>query len=169
MAKKSSKNTSKIKLYDLILFILAGGIFGLLAMTFFTGKFEILERTIPTTFSGYSLLDFEANAGFATIILLFIIFASLLVIASLIKFCCDLNIIKNKNILKISKFSVVVLSFALLVLSIVNMIVIPINCEAYALGDLISSGTYANWFTLILFTVVSLISFVCSVYLVKNK
>lgn len=170
MAKKSSKKASNgtKKILDLVLLVLAGGMFGLLAMPFITGEATSVLGTVTNNISGYNLLDFEANAGFATIVLLFIIFASLLAVLSILKLCCDAGLIKNKSFNKLVKFGVVVFALALVVLSVVTMIVIPTNCEAYSLGSIVSVGNHANWLTLILVAVVNLFSLATSFYSTKK-
>lgn len=170
MAKKSSKKASNgtRKILDLVLFVLAGGMFGLLAMPFITGEASSVLGKVTNNISGYNLLDFEANAGFATIILLFIVFASLLAVLSILKLCCDAGLIKNKSFNKLVKFGVVVFALALVILSVVTMIVIPTNCEAYSFGGLASIGNHANWLTLILVTVVNLLSLATSYFSTKK-
>lgn len=163
MAKKSSKK-SMAKLFDLILLVIGGGVFGLLAMPFITGKVTIGSKEIVSNYSGYNLLDFDADAGLATIMLLFIIFASVLVVSSLLKLCYDAKIIKNKTLGKVAGFGVVVMALALLVLTIVAMIVVPTKCDDSIFASLTNTG--ANWLTLILFAVVSgcgLVTSFCSV------
>lgn len=154
MAKKSSKK-SMSKWLDLVLLLIAGGMFGFLAMPFISAKITSGLGNIVKTASGYKLLDFENDAGLATIILLFIVFASILAISSLLKFCYDANLTKNKTLGKATNFSVVIIALALVVLSIVSMIVVPTKCESFSLFGA-SAGNYANWFTLILIAVVSL-------------
>lgn len=163
MAKKSSKKGMNT-LLDFVLLLIGGGIFGLLAMPFITGKVTILGSTVVSNFSGYELLDFDADAGLATIMLLFIIFASVLVVSSLLKLCYDAKIIKNKTLGKVGGFGVVVMALALLVLTIVAMIVVPNKCDSSVFASLTNTG--ANWLTLILFAVVSsgaLVASFCSV------
>ena len=70
MAKKSKFGSAVI--FDLIVLVLAGGIFGLLALPFVKAETTIIGFTGSTTVSGYDLLNFEANAGIATVILLII-------------------------------------------------------------------------------------------------
>jgi len=133
MAKKSSKKGIS-KLLDLILIVIAGGMFGFLAMPYINNKVtSVLGDTIKTV-SGYQLLDFEADGGLATIILLLIIFASLLAVLSVLKLCFDANIIKNKTVGKVAGFGVVVMALAILVVCIVAMIVVPNKCSSYSLS-----------------------------------
>lgn len=157
MAKKSSKKGIST-LLDLILILIGGGIFGLLAMPFITGN------TTITKFSGYNLLNFDSDAGLATIMLLFIIFASVLVVSSLLKLCYDAKIIKGKTLGKVASFGVIVMALALLVLCVVAMIVVPSKCNDSIFASLTNIG--ANWLALILVTVVSgcgLVASFCSV------
>lgn len=174
MAKKSSKGAKKsskglVKLLDLIVLAVAGGMFGFLAMPFITGKVTIggLQSTVSDT--GYNLLNFDADAGLATITLLLIIFASMLAVLSIIKLCYDFNLIKDKSLGKIIGYSLIAMALAVLVVSIVAMIVVPSKCESHSIGGYLSGGSYANWVTLILITAVSLGGLIASFFSVKKQ
>ena len=167
MAKKSSKKSVN-KLLDLILFVIAGGMFGFLAMPYISNKVTSVLGDTINNISGYQLLDFEADSGLATIILLLIIFASLLALLSIVKFCFDSHIIKNKSVGKIAGFGVVVMALAILVVCVVAMIVVPDKCSSYSFGGFVSAGNYANWFTLILTTGVYAMGLVVSFYSIKK-
>lgn len=166
MAKKSSKKNNL--LFSLLAFMFGGAVFGLLAMPYINNKFTILGSETITGFSGYSLLDFDANQIFAILTLLLVIFAGLTALFGLLKLAYDAKLVSNKAFGKFVGFGLIISSLALLVTSIVTMIIIPTECSEVALGGLLSSGNYANWLALILTTVSSGLSFVTSLLAIKK-
>lgn len=169
MAKKSSskKNMKKVG-FDFLALIFSGAIFGLLALPFIKHKItSIVGDTVSNT-SGYALLDFEANAGIATLILLFIIFASIAVMLSILKLLIDAGVIKSASANKIAGFGLVIMAFAIFVVSIVSMIVIASNCNSGSIGSVFSAGSYAGWLGLILVAVSGLLCFVSSIFAIKK-
>lgn len=175
MAKKSSKSAKKsgkkglAKLLDLVVLAVAGGMFGFLAMPFITGKISVGGLSTSVSDSGYNLLNFDADKTLAILMLLLIIFASMLAVLSIIKLCYDFNLIKEKSLGKIIGYSLVILALALFVVSVVTMIVVPGKCESHSVGGYASGGSYANWFTLVLVTAVSLGGVIASFFSVKKQ
>lgn len=167
MAKKKSKNNSTI--FDLVAFIFAGAVFGLLAMPYILNKASVLGRETVKNISGYSLLNFEVeDKTFAILVLLLIIFAGLTVIFSLLKTAVDAKMITNKTFIKVTKFCLLVCSLALVVTSIVTMIMIPTKCDEFAITGIVSAGNYAGWLGLILTTVASILSFGSNILSLKK-
>ena len=82
--KTSNKINSRNLLIDLLCFIFIGGVFGLLAMPYVKYELSLIIGSGSSTTSGYELLNFDANASVATVILLLIIFASLAVLFTII-------------------------------------------------------------------------------------
>lgn len=169
MAKKSSSKKSMKKVgLDFLALIFSGAIFGLLALPFINHKITTgIGESISTT-SGYDLLNFEADAGVATLILLFIIFASFAVLLALTKMLIDAGVLKAGNANKIIGFGLLIMTLAILVVSIVTMIVIPSKCSSSSIGSLFSAGSYAGWLGLIFVTVSGLLSFVSSIFAIKK-
>lgn len=173
MAKKHSKksttkkSTKKLGL-DLLLLILSAGTFGLLALPYVKYEVSSVLGSTQSTTSGYELLNFEANSGVATVILLLIIFASLLILMCVLKMLVDCGVVKNSMAGKIASFGTVCVAFAVLVMTIVNIIVIPSSCSAGGFGSYFSAGSYAGWLGLILTLVLGLGDFVVSVFSVKK-
>lgn len=166
--KKTSKKNSKTTLLDFIVLVLAGGMFGLLALPFMKAEWKVGSVTNVAKASGYDLLNFEANSGVAVCILLLVIFASLLAVASLCKLLADAGIVKDSTFVKISSFATVVMALAVFAMTIAIMIVVPTNCDAYSLGGVLSAGSYAVWVSLIANAVVGLGAFVASVFASKK-
>lgn len=152
MAKKSSKKSTKYLLLDLLTLVFAGCLLGFLALPYAKSKVNILGGTSESPISGYSMLDFNADSGLATVILLLVIFASILALLGLLKVCCDTGVIKNKSVVKLIKFGLILFALASLVMTIVAMIVVPSKCSSIG-GSSASLGTYADWFVLILSTI----------------
>lgn len=169
MAKKSS---SKAKtgnlLLDLLALIFSAGIFGLLAMPYVKYEVSSVIGSASSQSSGYQLLDFEANAGVSTMILLLIIFASISILFAIVKMLVDAKILKGKNAVKLANFGLIVMTLILTVISIVSIIVIASNCGANGFGSIVSAGSYAGWFGLILTVVCSGLAFVSSIFSVKR-
>lgn len=166
--KKTSKKSSAKALLDLVVLVLTGAVFGFLALPFVEAKGTVLGVTTVAHTSGYGLLDFEANSGVATCILLTIIFASLLAVVALCKLLSDAGIIKNATCAKVCSFACVIMALAVLVMAIVVMIVVPTNCKSYSVGGFASAGNYAVWYALIINAVVSLAGFVASVFSIRK-
>lgn len=167
MAKKSSKSMKGF-LFDFLVLVLAGGLLGFLALPFMKYQTTALGSTAVTNYSGYGLLNFDANAGIATVILLLVIFASLLTLFAIVKMLADLGLFKNKSISKILAYVVVFLAFAALVLTITNMIYIPTQCNSGSIGSYFSTGTQAAWLGLIISAVDALFAFVASLFTLKK-
>ena len=166
MAKKSKFGSAVI--FDLIVLVLAGGIFGLLALPFVKAETTIIGFTGSTTVSGYDLLNFEANAGIATVILLIIIFASVLALSALCRVFVDGGMVKSKSLDKYAMIGMNLISLALLVCSIIITIMIPANCSADGVGSIFAAGSYAVWYSLALTIVVSFAAF-CVSGMVRRK
>lgn len=168
MAKKSSKKGTKSLALDLLTLLFAGAMFGLLAMPYVKGEVSSVLGTTSTTVSGYELLNFDNDAGMATCILLLVIFASLVALFALCKMLGDLGVIRSRRLMNFFGFVMVVMALAVLVMTIVNMIVVPSKCSASSLGSIISAGSYAYWLGLILSSVSALLGFVSSIFAVKR-
>lgn len=169
MAKRKSGGKNMLKaVLDFVILALAGSIFGFLALPF--AKASISGSGYGAelgSFNGYDLLDFEANAGVATCILLLIIFASALALFALLKFLGDAGLVKSSTFNKVCNLLTVVMALAVLVMTIVVMIVVPANCKTNgAFG--ISGGTTAVWYSLIINACVGLASFVVSVFSIRK-
>lgn len=145
MAKKNSKKA----LFDLVTLVLTGGIYGLLALPFVKAEASALGWSTSSVASGYSLLDFEANSGVATVILLMVIFAGIAAFSSLCKLVFDGGFLKSKSASKFLGFGAVLFSLALVGAVVAAMIVIPQNCSSSSLGSLASASTNPQWGTLI--------------------
>lgn len=168
MAKKSSKKSMKSVMLDLLALLFSGAMFGLLAMPYIKGEVSSILGTTSTTVSGYDLLNFDGDAGMATCILLLVIFASLMALLAIIKMLGDAGMIKSRRVMKLIGFCMVFMALAVLVMTIVNMIVVPSKCEASSLGSIISAGSYAYWLGLILSSASALLGFVTSIFAVKK-
>lgn len=169
MAKSKSSKSNTKALLDFVVLVLAGAIFGFLALPFVGGKIEsVIGNSDTATTSGYGLLDFEANSGIATCILLTIIFASLLVCGAILKLLADAGVVKGASLAKVSGLVTVVFALAVLVMAIVVMIVIPSNCESFNIGGLVGAKNFAIWYALIINAVVSLGAFVASVFSIRK-
>ena len=70
--------------------------------------------------------------------------------------------------MKLIGFCMVFMALAVLVMTIVNMIVVPSKCQSSSIGSLISAGSYAYWLGLILSGVSALLGFVASIFAVKQ-
>ncbi len=160
MAKKSSKNT----LFDFVALILAGAVFGILAMPFKISKLTVLGKETTSTLSGYDLLNFDADTGLATVILLVIIFASILALFALVKLLVDEKIISNKTVGKCVNLGLIVSALAVVAIAVAAMIVVPSSCETLIDGV----GTYAGWVALIILLVDGLSALVLSWFAHKN-
>ena len=125
MAKKSSKFGKTLA--DFLALVLSGVVFGLLAMPFISGKGSALGGEIVKNASGYDLLNFDSNAGLATVILLLIIFASLMAVCAILKLLYDEKIVSNKTFGKVVGFGLIIMALAVVVMAIVAMIVVPTN------------------------------------------
>ena len=141
MAKKSSKKA----FYDFLTVALSGGVYGFLALPFVKSEASILGQSSSWTASAYQLLDFEANSGIATVVLLTIIFAGVLAFFALCKLVFDAGFLKSKAASKYLGFATVLFALALIGVSIAAMIVIPKSCSTSSLGGWISAGTTAQW------------------------
>ncbi len=160
MAKKSSKNT----LFDFIALVLAGAVFGILAMPFKIGKLTVLGKETTSTLSGYDLLNFDTDAGLATVILLVIIFASILALFALVKLLVDEKIISNKTVAKCVNLGLLVSALAVVAIAVAAMIVVPSKCD-FVDGF---GGTIAGWVALIILLVDGLGALVLSWFAHKN-
>lgn len=167
MAKKSTKKNSLKALWSFLTLIFAGAIFGMLALPFVKYGGSAGSHSISSSSSGYELLDFNGNTAIATVILLLVIFASLLVVVSIMKLCADCGVIKNKSAKKFLSFALVVLSLAVLAMCVVCMIVVPTECDSIGSGSF-SVGSYASWLGLIFTTVVGIGATITSIYAVKK-
>lgn len=167
MAKKSSRNMRGL-LFDFLILVLAGGIFGFLALPFMNYQTTVLGASSVTNYSGYDLLNFDANVGIATIVLLLIIFASLLGLLAIVKMLADCRLIKSKSLSRILTCIVVFLAFAVFVLTIANMIYIPTQCNSGSIGSYFSTGTQASWLGLTLTSVDALLVLVTSLFTLKK-
>lgn len=165
MAKKSS-NFGKT-LADFLALVLSVVVFGLLAMPFISAKMTILGKEVVSNASGYDLLNFDANAGLATVVLLLIIFASLMAVCAILKLLYDAKIVSNKTFGKVVGLGLILMAFAVVVMAIVAMIVVPSNCEAYSFGSA-SAGNYAGWFALVLVLVDALAGLIASYFAIKK-
>lgn len=163
MAKKSSKNT----LFDFLALILSGAVFGILAMPFITSKLAVAGKETTSTMSGYDLLNFEADSGLATVVLLLVIFASILALFALIKLLVDEKIISNKTVAKCADLCLLLSALAVVVMAIVAMIVVPSKCSAEKVGSL-TVGTFAGWVALVILLVDALVALVMSWSAHKN-
>lgn len=168
MAKKSSKKSMKNFGLDLLVLLFSGAMFGFLAMPYVKGEVSSILGTTSTTVSGYNLLNFDNDAGMATCILLLVIFASLMALLAIVKMLGDAGIIKSRRVMKLIGFCMVFMALAVLVMTIVNMIVVPSKCNSSSLGSIISAGSYAYWLGLILSSVSALLGFVASIFAVKQ-
>lgn len=166
MAKKSS-NFGKT-LVDFLALVLSGVVFGLLAMPFISAKMTILGKEVVSNTSGYDLLNFDANASLATVVLLLIIFASLMAVCSILKLLYDAKIVSNKTFGKVVGLGLILMAFAVVVMAIVAMIVVPSNCEAYYSFGSASAGNYAGWFALVLVLVDALAGLIASYFAIKK-
>lgn len=145
MAKKNSKKA----LFDFVTVIFTGGIFGLLALPFVKAEASVLGWSTSSVASGYSLLDFEANEGVATVILLMIIFAGIAAFSSLCKLVFDAGFLKSKAASKFLGFAAVLGALALVGATVTAMIVISNNCSTSDFGGIISAGATPQWASLI--------------------
>lgn len=168
MAKKSSKKSSKNFGLDLLALLFSGAMFGLLAMPYVKAEVSSVLGTSSTTMSGYDLLNFDSDAGMATCILLLVIFAALMALLAIVKMLGDAGIIKSRRVMKLLGFCLVFMALAVLVMTIVDMFVVPSKCSSSSLGSLISGGYYAYWLGLILSGVSALLGFVASIFAVKQ-
>lgn len=170
MAKKSSKKSMKALGLDLLVLLFSGAMFGLLAVPYIKMEASsgILGAGTSSTISGYDLLNFDSDAGMATCILLLVIFASLMALLAIVKMLGDAGIIKSRRVMKLIGFGMVFMAFAVLVMTIVNMIVVPSKCNSSSIGSIISAGSYAYWLGLILSGVSALLGFVASIFAVKK-
>ncbi len=169
MAKRKSSKKSGVKaILDFVVLALAGGMFGFLALPFVKNQITAGSMTTELArYNGYQLMDFENNAGVATCILLMIIFASLLAVFAIVKLLADMGTLKGATLSKVVAFGTVVLALAVLVMSIVIMIVIPTNCKTGAIS-VVSGGTLAIWYSLIINTCAGLATFVTSVFSIRK-
>lgn len=165
MAKKSKKSNNKI-IWNFLVLVFAGCLLGFLALPYAKAKVSVGSAVSESNISGFSMLDFNSDSGLAVVILLLVIFASILAILSLLKICCDAGIIKNKSAVKIIKFGLILFALASLVMTIVAMIVVPSKHNSLG-GSYASIGTYANWFVLILSSVMGVGAFSSSVLSAK--
>lgn len=165
MAKKSSKFGKTLA--DFLALVLSGVVFGLLAMPFISSKMTIAGREIVSNASGYDLLNFDANAGLATVVLLLIIFASLMAVCAILKLLYDEKIVSNKTFGKVVGFGLILMAFAVVVMAIVAMIVVPTNCKSYSLWGA-SVGSYAGWLALVLVLVDALAGLIASYLAIKK-
>lgn len=157
MAKKSKSKGNP--LFSLLAIVFAGAVFGILAMPFVKASVSALgSKLAETSYSGYSLLDFEANSGMATVILPLVIFAGLLALVSLVKLLLDLGVVKNGKVGRTLGLVMAVLGLALVGAAIATMIVVPNNCNAGALGNVVAGGTKPQWLALILMLVDGLVA-----------
>ncbi len=170
MAKrKSSKSSMKVVLLNIITLVFAGCLIGFLGLPYVKHQVSGFGSTYEETASGFSLLDFEANSGVATVVLLLLIFASILALLVLVKIFCDAGIIKSKSLSKLVGYGVVLFALASFVMTIVAMIVIPNNCNSGSLGIFgIGGGTKPAWFELILSAVMGLGATVTGVLSMKK-
>lgn len=162
MAKKSSKFGKTLA--DFLALVLSGVVFGLLAMPFISGKGSALGGEIVKNASGYDLLNFDSNAGLATVVLLLIIFASLMAVCAILKLLYDAKIVSNKTFGKVVGLGLILMAFAVVIMAIVAMIVVPTNCKAHSLG----SSDYAGWFALVLVLVDALAGLIASYLAIKK-
>lgn len=167
MAKKATKKTGNI-LFDILILLLAGGIFGFLALPYMSSKATVFGKEVVSNISGYDLLNFDANSGIATVILLLVIFASLLALFAIVKILADLGMFKNKKASRLLSFIVILLALAVFAMTITNMIYIPTECNSGSLGSYFAAGTYPAWLGLILTAVDSLLALVTSLFTLKK-
>ena len=165
MAKKSS-NFGKA-LADFLALVLSGAVFGLLAMPFISAKGSALGGEIVNNASGYDLLNFDSNAGLATVVLLLIIFASLMAVCAILKLLYDEKIVSDKTFGKVVGFGLIIMALAVVVMAIFAMIVVPSNCKSYSLWGA-SAGSYAGWLALVLVLVDALAGLIASYFAIKK-
>lgn len=169
MAKKSSKKSMKFVLLDLLTLLLGGALIGFLALPYIKYQASGFGSTLEQTASGFNLLDFDGNAGIATIVLLLIIFASLTILFALLKACVDGKIINDKSFSKIAKFGLIVSAIACFIITIVAMIVIASECSSGSLGIFgIGAGSKPAWLSLITSALIGLGALVSSLLSVKK-
>ena len=164
MAKKSAKS-SKRTLFDLITIILSGSVFGWLALPYV--KFDASVLGSSTT-SGYKLLDFDANEAIATVLLIPVIVAGLLALASISKTLVDVGVVNSKSASKMLGLVMMVLALVMVGISVATMIVVPKQCTSHNFGSLGNVGSSAQWLGMIATLLVSLLSLATS-YLAAKK
>ena len=169
MAKKSSKSALKL-IMDFVTLILGGLVLAFLALPHVNTKASsgFLGGEISKTTSGYSLISFEegANTGVSVVLLLIIIVASLLVLASLVKILADTGVVKTTS--KTVGIVMAVFALALTALLIANIFTVSGACNMGGFGDLFQAGTEPVLATLIVNAIIGFASLVTSLVSIKK-
>ena len=169
MAKKSSKSGLKL-IMDFVTLILGGLVLAFLALPHVNTKAGsgVLGGEVSETTSGYSLISFEEgeNMGVSIVLLLIIIVASLLVLASLVKVLADTGVIKTTS--KTVGIVMAVFALALTALLIANIFTVSGACNMADGGNFFQLGTEPVLASLIINAIVGFASLVTSIVSVKK-
>lgn len=168
MAKKknsSKKNMIKI-LMDFLTLCLGAVVLGFVALPHISFAVSSVIGKGNATTSGFELISFEKgdNISVAVVLLLLVIFASMLIAFALLKMLVDGGVIKNKTISKVASFGMIVSALWVAGFAVANCITIPVACadKSFNLGNLVSTGIYAVWGSIIVNAILGICSLITS-------
>lgn len=167
MAKKSKKSRVNLIL-NLVTIALGGLLLGFLALPHITIKAgSEITGTYASSVSGYDLISFEegADTGVAVVLLFVAIFASLLVVAGLVKLLADSGTIKLNT--RIVGMVEAIIALALLAFLIANIFTVKGICNGVE-DSLITLGNFAVYATLIINAIIGAVAFVTSLLSIKK-